>query len=260
MLYKLKLLFFKNKTLKNIYSYIFRKKNKEERDFREVLIARHVINKTFIDVGSMWGVNGYFAFLAEKLGARSAIAFDIYPATEEFENIKKSLNSSVKFVHGDINSKDSINQLGKFDLVYCTGLLYHVPDPLYTLSRLREICNDVLIIGTAVIPEVNGIDNAAVFYPYLDRTQRSIWDLKQGGQIGITEPFNPSQGYGNWIWGFSNSCLISMLKVSGFEIVEKCLGRFYSYVVCKLSKENFISVSGDWTEPEYLDSVSKYKF
>ncbi len=260
MLYKLKAYLAKNNLLRKFYNRIFKREKSEKPDIKHELISKYTANKSFIDVGCMWGVHGYFSFLAEELGAKNVVAFDIYQATEEFESVKSSKQSNVKFVQGDINSRDCINSLGKFEVVYCTGLLYHVPDPLYTLTRLREICSDVLILGTAVIPEMNGIENAAVYYPYLSESQRKIWELHQGSQLAITEPFDPSQGYGNWIWGFSSSCLEAMIRSAGFSILERHYGKFYSFVVCKLSNEPFLAVSGDWSTPDYAENVSKYKY
>lgn len=260
MLYKFKSYLFKKQLVKKILARILNNSKIIDPDIKKKLIRKYALNKSFIDVGCMWGVNGYFSFLAEKFGAKEVVAFDIYPSTEEFNETLISSNSEIKFVQGDINSKVMIIQLGKFEVVYCTGLLYHVPDPLYTLSRLREICSDILILGTAVIPELNGIDNGAVFYPHLSESQRKIWDIHQGGQLAISEPFDPKQGYGNWIWGFSSTCLEAMVRSSGFRIIERHYDKFYSIVVCKLSNEPFLAVSGDWSTPDYKENVSKYKF
>ncbi len=255
MLYKLKLNIFKNHFLRNTYRKFFRKNEIRSGDIRRYYIGKYSMDKTFIDVGCMWGVNGFFTFLAEELGAKESTGFDIYPQSDEFRKMHAEKKSKVKFVQGDINSKKDLDDLGKFDVVYCTGLLYHVPDPIYTLNRLRQISNDLLIIGTAIIPEINGIQNCAVYYPLLDEKQRKIWDLKQGDQIAINSPYDYKQGYGNWLWGFSESCLESMIKTSGFDIIEKSVGKFYSYIVCRISKEEFMHVSGDWVVPEYRKNI-----
>lgn len=262
MFYKIKVNIFKNQFLRNIYRQFFKRNNVKSGDVRRYYIGKYAIDKTFIDVGCMWGVNGYFAFLAEEVGSKESTGFDIYPPSDEFKKMHAEKNSKVRFVNGDINSMKDLEELGKFDVVYCTGLLYHVPDPIYTLNRLRQISKDILIIGTAIIPEFNGIQNGAVYYPLLDEKQRKIWDLKQGDQIAINSPYDYRQGYGNWIWGFSESCLESMIKTSGFDIIEKSVGKFYSYVVCKLSKDEFMHVSGDWVVPEYkknIEDATSYK-
>jgi hypothetical protein len=46
-----------------------------------------------------------------------------------------------------------------------------------------------------------------------------------------------------------------MIKTSGFDIVEKSVGKFYSYIVCRISKEEFMHVSGDWVVPEYRKNI-----
>ncbi|KXK45381.1 MAG: tRNA (mo5U34)-methyltransferase [Chlorobi bacterium OLB5] len=260
MNYRVKLYFAKNKFFRRVLKILFGIKYQLEPEIKQKLIKKYASQKSFIDVGCMWGVHGYFSFLAEECSASSVVAFDIYPATAEFNETHKKRLSKVQYINGDINSKVSTISLGKFDVVYCTGLLYHVPDPLYTLARLRDICSDVLILGTAVIPEMNGIDNFSVYYPNLRKKQRKLWDIKQGGQLAITTEYDPLQGYGNWIWGFSSSCLESMIKASGFDIVESHISPFYSIIVCKLSNKPFIAVSGDWSEPDYKENIASYKF
>jgi len=263
MFYKLKVRFYKNRSLKKIYYRLrgmLRYKPELPNDIRRELISRYAKNKSFADIGCMWGVNGYFAFLAEELGAKHVTGFDIYPPSEEFKKTKQARNSKVEFVQGDINSASSIAKLGKFDIVYCTGLLYHVPDPLLTLYNLRQICGETLILGTAVIPENQSIKNSAVYYPFLTSSQRKIWDLgTEDSQLGITEPFDPKQGYGNWIWGLTPSCVKSMLRTVGLKVRENYIGKFYSYFVCSLSSEPFLAVSGDWTEPK-SESYKAYKY
>jgi SAM-dependent methyltransferase len=38
----------------------------------------------------------------------------------------------------------------RFDIVYCYGLLYHVPDPALALAQLDKRCADLLLLETAV--------------------------------------------------------------------------------------------------------------
>lgn len=38
----------------------------------------------------------------------------------------------------------------RFDVVYCYGLLYHVPDPLVVLKFAREVCTSLLLLETCV--------------------------------------------------------------------------------------------------------------
>ena len=261
MLYKLKLDILKNTTIRWFYKYLkksFVSKPKSNFDLRHLLIQNYCKGKSFIDVGCMWGVNGYFSFLAEVYGANEVTGFDIYEPSEEFLRTHKERNSRVIFRQGDINSNSIVSKLGQFEVVYCTGLLYHVPDPVFTLNKLRQICSGVLILGTAVIPEFTGIKNMAVYYPFLEKNQRNIWKQNSGDQSGITTPFDLKQGYGNWIWGLTNSCLMSLAKTAGFDVIEKHLGRFYSFIVCKISDEGFLPVSGEWSEPAHKEDYKNF--
>ncbi|MBW1793718.1 MAG: hypothetical protein JRJ38_04715 [Deltaproteobacteria bacterium] len=212
------------------------------------LIRKYVPNRSFADIGCMWRVNGYFSFLAEKCGANSVAAVDIYPPSNEFKDMRRKQNSKVAFIQGDIHSKDTVEKIGLRDVIFCSGLLYHSPNPVYTLGRLRSICSDILIINTSTIPEIPSIQNAAVFYPFLRENQRKIW--RAGiGQLGISTPYDVSQGYGNWFWGFSRTCLESMLQCAGFQVKERYGDAFITCFVCHISSENFLPVSGDWTAP-----------
>lgn len=43
-------------------------------------------------------------------------------------------------------------ELGRFDAVYCYGLLYHLSNPQRALARLADVCDGQLLLETAVSP------------------------------------------------------------------------------------------------------------
>lgn len=215
-------------------------------ELKERIIERYARGKSFADIGCMWRVNGYFSFLAERAGATSVAAVDIYPANEAFMAESSRLDSRVEFIQGDIHSTETIRAIGSRDVVFCSGLLYHTPNPVDTLMKLRLVCHGTLILNTSTVPEMPGIKNFAVFYPYLDAGQRRIWNLGEGA-LGISTPYDPGQGYANWFWGFSYSCLESMLQCAGFRIIERYGLGYLSCVVCEAMPDEFLPVSGDWT-------------
>jgi len=43
-------------------------------------------------------------------------------------------------------------ELGRFDVVYCYGLLYHLSNPERALGRLADVCDGQLLLETAVSP------------------------------------------------------------------------------------------------------------
>jgi hypothetical protein len=89
----------------------------------------------------------------------------------------------------------------------------------------------------------------AVFYPYLDARQRRIWQLDIGEQKAITEPHEPPEGYGNWFWGITPSCIESALRCAGFQVERQFLRGFSGAFVCRTAEVSFAPVSGAWTLP-----------
>jgi SAM-dependent methyltransferase len=222
------------------------------------LIEKYVFNKSFVDVGCMWNINGAFCFDAEKFGAKRIVGVDVYPESEEFLTRKKECNSKIEFIQGDINSQDTIDKIGQCDVVFCSGVLYHLPAPEYLLVHLRMICKEILILRTMIIPEIPGIKNAAVFYPFLSDQQRNIWNLKIGIQKAITAPYEPENGYGNWFWGLTPSCVEALLNLAGFNVTERYIDFFQGTFVCKRAEVKFLPVSGVWITPNDEDFV-KFK-
>ena len=199
------------------------------------LIRRHAPAKSFADIGCMWGVNGSHAFLAEEVGATRVVGVDVFGPTPEFDATHRDRGSRVEFVLGDISRHETLARIGEVDVVFCAGVLYHHPSPFDVLVALRRICKETLILRTSTIPEIGGLPNAAVYFPMLDARGRELWDLKSLGllhQAGISTPFSASDGYGNWFWGLTPSCLESMLRTAGFRVDVSAIEAFAQTVVC----------------------------
>lgn len=198
-------------------------------------IRRHAPGKSFADIGCMWGVNGEYAFVAEASGATRVVGVDVFGPTPEFEEKKRERGSNVEFVLGDIASPATLAKIGQVDVVFCAGVLYHHPSPFDLLVALRRICGETLILRTSTIPEVRGLPNAAVYFPMLDAKGRELWNLKSLGllhQAGISSEFQPADGYGNWFWGLTPSCLESLLKTAGFRVDLRATEAFAQTVIC----------------------------
>jgi hypothetical protein len=198
-------------------------------------IHRAAPGHTFLDVGCMWGVNGDYAFEAEAAGATEVTALDVFGPTPEFEEKRRQRGSRVRFVLGDVTDPRVIAMLGPHDVVFCAGVLYHHPSPFDLLVALRQLCRATLILRTSTIPEIGGLPNAAVFFPMLDDRARTQWKLAALGlphQEGISNPFQPQQGYGNWFWGLTPSCLRSMVQTAGFQVNEQWEEAFAQTLVC----------------------------
>lgn len=213
------------------------------------LIQKYVSGKSFADIGCMWGVHGKYTFVAEQAGTTRTVGVDVYPASPEFLEQKKTNNSKVEFVQGDMNLQATVKEIGVVDVVFCAGVLYHTPNPMHFLYQLRAICGETLILNTNTIPEIPGIDNGAVFYPHLSAKQRKLWRVDTGRQRGISTPYEPESGYGNWFWGMTNTCVASLLENAGFKVEEIYAQQFSASFICSTIPIQFAPVSGDWTTP-----------
>lgn len=191
--------------------------------------------KSFADVGCMWGVNGEYAFLAEEVGATASTGIDVFGPTPEFSERHAARGSHVRFVLGDIGDPATLATVGEVDVVLCAGVLYHHPSPFDLLVALRRICRETLILRTSTIPEVDGLPQAAVYYPMLGPEARRLWNLSRlgvGRQAGITDAFDPREGYGNWFWGLTPSCVAALLATAGFRVERRATEAFAQTFVC----------------------------
>jgi SAM-dependent methyltransferase len=193
---------------------------------RRELVRRLAPGGSFIDVGGMWNSHGEIAFLAEDCGAERVVMFDAMEPTEEFAREQERRGSGVEFVRGDLHDPDAIAALGSYDVVWCTGVVYHSPDPFGQLQHLRRLCERHLLLGSHVIPEVPGIEQACIWYPGISDRARAALRQAHGGArapscLGVTEPFDPEGGYANYWWGISRSALTAMVATAGFEVIEE---------------------------------------
>lgn len=206
------------------------------------LIRQYAPGHSFADIGCMWGVNGEYSFTAEEAGATIVRAVDVFGPTPEFEEKKRARRSAVEFILGDASQPETIARIGKADVVFCAGVLYHHPSPFDLLVALRRICGQTLILRTSTIPEVRGLPNAAIYFPMLKPAERNLWDLRSlgvGKQTGITDGFEPREGYGNWFWGLTPSCLESLLETAGFQVKLRAGEAFAHTVVCSAASVPF---------------------
>jgi SAM-dependent methyltransferase len=78
------------------------------------------------------------------------------------ENIRENLHRHPRRegrVHlADLESRGGHGSLGRFDIVFCYGVLYHLADPAACLDELSAICDDLFLLSSWV----HGCDNGQV--------------------------------------------------------------------------------------------------
>lgn len=212
------------------------------RDRHHDWIRAHAPGRSFADIGGLFDLEGDVALLAEASGASSVTLFDVGDvAFTGFAEKQREAQSKVRFVQGDLEEPESVRRVGVHDIVWCVGVIYHSPNPVRQLVNLREITRELLYLGTHTIPEVPGVHQACVYYPYLSDGDRDAYAQahpRPERLIGIGAPFDerPMHGYGNFWWGITPSALRAMLAAAGFEVLEErpqLLAPFYTEVVAR---------------------------
>jgi hypothetical protein len=190
-------------------------------------IAEHAAGRSFADIGGLHRLSGDVAFWAEEAGASPVTLFDAGdPRYTDFPQKREARGSAVRFVQGDLEDPQSVAAIGEHDIVWCVGVIYHTPNPFQQLLHLRRITRELLYLGSHTIPEVPGLEQACVFYPYLGERARAAYASaheRPEDLWGIGTPFKdePMLGYGNFWWGITRSALRAMLRAARFEVVEE---------------------------------------
>lgn len=169
-----------------------------------------------LDVGA-W--DGYWTFEALKRGAREVVAIDDFSdflglienndrcAWETFDLCKVALGYTDDVCKRyDMSVYDvTEDNLGRFDVVFFFGTLYHLRHPLLALDKLSAICEREIYVESAILDD---------YSPY----QGGIGHGYLGDQM-IME-FYPGKEYGNndsnW-WVPTLFCMAQMVHAAGFS-------------------------------------------
>jgi tRNA (mo5U34)-methyltransferase len=175
-------------------------------------------DKVVLDIASF---DGMFAFEAEEKRARTVVATDcLYNSFANFMFCRDILKSKVVPYYNisPYNLSDRLDVYldeqfppadidRRFDIVQHFGLLYHLRDPLLSLSQARSVLKTggKLIVETDVVLDTadsfmlfNGLPNAARV-----RDNYSVW------------------------WAPTKSCLIEMLESTMFEVDRWSYSEFF---------------------------------
>lgn len=168
------------------------------RRMRLLQIPENLAGKTVLDMGS-W--DGFWAFECERRGAK-VLALDNWVSERHYRTFlyaRDRLGSKID--HRRMDAHDvSPETIGKFDIVLCCGLLYHLRHPLAALERIRSVTLDRLILEThSLIPAVHERIPMMTFFP---------------GDEAPSSPFHHEGGFPTKAW------LASALHAAGFARCE----------------------------------------
>lgn len=187
--------------------------------------------RSVLDIGAY---DGFYSFATERLGAQRVVALDKYvwsidlpraieqwrackasgtvplpveetplwqpeqlPGKRAFDTAHRAIGSRVEVVVGDFMTMDLV-PLDTFDVTLFMGVLYHMRDPLGSLTRLASVTRNLAVIETHAV-EIPG-------YEHLEL-----------GQFYSSNQLNADSS--NW-WGFNVCALVGMCRAAGFSRVE----------------------------------------
>ncbi len=211
------------------------------KDPRDTFITKVVKNKSFADVGGLWGTVNEKVSVAHAGGASTLAMVDISPPGdvlwERFEERRQTLQlPEVQAISGDVQTLvETLPEL-RFDVVHCSGVLYHIPEPFRLLTALRKITREHLVLTSTVTATTVRNDqgvlhippSAVLFLPALQAEERAVlkahWQEFVGdGAIGLTSEAATwsLDDFALWWWLPTPQALEALCTSAGFQCQER---------------------------------------
>ena len=158
---------------------------------------------TILELGSLEGAHSFI--LAEHPGVERVLAVEGRDSNLRKARFVQDLLQirTVEFVQANLEHAD-LAGFGKFDAVFCCGLLYHLPEPWKLLEQLSAIA-PALFIWTHYAAEAEAQD--------IGNGLRG----KIHHEGGDDEPLSGMSPTATWL---TLDCLLSVLRASGYAKAE----------------------------------------
>ncbi len=180
-----------------------------------ISLPTDLTDRTVLDIGA-W--DGFYSFEAERRGAKRVLATDHFCWSGEGWGTKDGFNLAHRILESEVESLDididEINseRLGKFDVVFFLGVLYHLRHPIQALERVADVTADLLILETAAD---------------LTQLKRPALAFYQGSELDG----DPT----NW-FGPNEPAIHAMLKAVGFRDIQTVYRPRMGYGIRRLSR------------------------
>jgi hypothetical protein len=205
-----------------------------EEDLRDEFIGRVVRGKTFAEVGGLWGTINEKVSVAHRLGAAELTMIDVTVEGGElwklFRERMKSLGiEKYSCIVADIcDVRDA-----QFDVIHCSGVLYHHPNPLSLIEAFRRATRGHLVLTSAItgtrVENERGVyeipPSGVIFVPALEESERAVLDLywREAGAeaYGITKKvaYRPDD-FGPWWFLPTAQSMRAMCAACGFRTLD----------------------------------------
>jgi len=166
------------------------------RRLRLLQIPKDMTNMRVLDIGT-W--DGFFAFEFERRGAK-VLAIDNWNDDKQFATFmfaRKQLGSKVEYKKMDVHDLDP-SLVGKFDLVFFAGMLYHLRYPLKVLEKIRSVTEGCLIMETVImIPFIHEHFPMKAFFPGDEEANASgrSWGISGAATVSWLKEALKSAGF-----------------------------------------------------------------
>lgn len=204
----------------------------------------YAVGLSFADVGGLWGTVGEKVSAAHKAGAGKVTMVDVMPLHSDWwerflDHAQRhgAPRSVINCVVADLERDNFAKNAGKFDYINCSGVLYHVPNPLGVLRNLYRATTRYLSVATQILPERIETEKGTLvippgqglFIPSLTREQREIlaayYDQHNYKVTHVNRDGPPyfekgKFNYGPSYWLPTLDQLLAMLRLFGLEIVD----------------------------------------
>lgn len=199
---------------------------------------------SFVDIGGLFRTYGEKVTFARKSGASTVSMVDVQPEGHKLwtafkEHAEQNGAGDCQCIVANATKPDFLEKVGEYDMVHCSGLIYHVPDPVSLLLNLKAVANRYLILKSVVVPEIiKGksdqlkLDTGALFIPAVDDAQRQIlWEYFESIKIkvhGINGQPIPSwlgkngmPRTGPWWWLWTPAYMKHLLKAVELDVIDE---------------------------------------
>lgn len=152
---------------------------------------------TVIDIGAY---EGYFSFQCERRGAARVVAADKFvwewpgsTVLDRFNFVKRVTGSNVEEVHVSVEELSPAS-VGVFDISLFLGVLYHAPNMIEYLQKVRSVTTHLCVVET-LVDMLDVEEPCAMFYPpgFLNGDSSNYW----GPNLACVEGMLGRSGFSN---------------------------------------------------------------
>ena len=210
-------------------------------DLRDEFIGRVAQGASFADIGGLWGTVNEKVSVAHRHGAGRLAMIDVSTAASPwwtaFEERRQTLGvPPVECVSADIVQLTAQSHHRQYDVVHCSGVLYHLPDQMSLLVALKKLARRHVVLTSVITP--TRIENAegvleipecgSIFVPALADRERAIvrahWRQILGGvdAVGLTTDVArwDTADFAPWWWIPTMSTFLAMCVSAGFSVQD----------------------------------------